>query len=96
MAFLEDLTEFIDTEDGFADEATIDGNSIEGFLREEDTGDPTDVDGVRVIFVCVATGAPDIPAGPEGLPVVFNGTNYTTHKKGVRNGFAYYLLEDES
>ncbi|NQU47022.1 MAG: hypothetical protein HQ519_00100 [Planctomycetes bacterium] len=96
MAFVEDLAEFFDTEDGFADEATIDGNNVDGILKEEDAGEPVGTESIMLTFVCAAAGAPDLPAGREGVPVVVNGTNYTTHRKEVQNGLAYYLLEEES
>jgi len=74
MAFTEDIGEFLDTDTGFAVNATYDGSTVIAVIYSAPGSDPFNV-GATVPEVQVA--AADVAADPRGKTLVIGATTYT-------------------
>ena len=92
MAFAEDFSEFLDTDD-FAINATISGSSVSGILDEAFI-EVAGIEGVHPTFACANA---DVQGVGHGASVVIGSTTY--HVIGIQvdgTGMVELVLEDQS
>jgi endo-1,4-beta-xylanase len=87
----EDLNDFFDSSEGFAQSVLVNGAAVDGIVSTDDERGRA-AEGQEVVLWLPASSAPSLPADRQGVRVRFDDVTYDARVRDEENGIVEYLL----